>query len=286
MEIVINVEDVGLHPAVGRAVELLADKRLVTSISVVAHGDDVENAVALQGVGIGVHLDILRGRPLCHWQEVKSLVDENGMFLVHPVKLFQRYSTGKVDHEHVQMEWRAQIERILDLGIKPTHLTSHKQVHAWPSLTRMVGELAKEYGIEWIRRPEDCREISKLDNAGDSTKFLNVCSFFDRETEGVGWTDYLLCDFDDDELLSADMFTEFLSRFKPSDDATIELSCRPGVTVAGDPPIPPYCNPPSLTAAWRHDYQSLSEDAWSDVFTSSNLTPVSYDQLTLNLKDG
>ncbi len=46
----------------------------------VATGMDVESAAALQGISIGVHLDILRGRPLSHWQEVNTLVDENGAF--------------------------------------------------------------------------------------------------------------------------------------------------------------------------------------------------------------
>ena len=65
MKVIMNVDDLGVHPAVARAALALSEKGLVTSASVVANGPDVESAVRLQaeGVSIGVHLDIVRGRP-------------------------------------------------------------------------------------------------------------------------------------------------------------------------------------------------------------------------------
>ena len=271
MKIVVNADDAGLHPAVARAVRILAERGVVTAASLVATGMDVQEAVRLENVDFGVHLDILRGRPVSHWQSVNSIVDENGAFLGNPVDLFRLYAMGKVEHAHVEAEWSAQIERILDLGVRPTHLSSHKQVHAWPSLTRMAGDLARRYGIAWVRKPEDCAEIARLDRSGLQTKFSSVCSFFSRETTGVNWPDLYWGDGLTRPDLTPDGFADFLHDSGAGQDAVVELCCRPGVTVAGDPPIPSHSNPTGISATWRHEFQSLAEDDWFGLFERHGL---------------
>ena len=106
MKIVINVDDCGVHPAVGRAVSVLAGSGAVTSASIVPGGPDAQAAAGISGVDVGIHLDILRGRPVHPWQEVSTLVDERGDFLGSAVRLFARYAEGRVKHEHVEAEWR------------------------------------------------------------------------------------------------------------------------------------------------------------------------------------
>ncbi|QJB56018.1 ChbG/HpnK family deacetylase [Pseudodesulfovibrio sp. zrk46] len=280
MKLIINVDDAGLHPAVNRAVEILAEKGLCTSASIVANGLAVKSATALEGVSLGVHLDILRGRPVSHWQNVTSLVDKNGAFLMDPVILFQRYAAGKVDHMEVEKEWRAQIEHIMSLGVKPTHLTSHKHVHGWPSLTRMAVNLAKEYGIDWIRKPEECSEISKLDKSIYQSKFLNVCGYFDRELDGVNWTDVLWSAVDHDGAMSPERFVVYLDNcgdVKP--DSVLELGCGAGMITAGDPPIPPEYDPTKISAVWRDQFRSLAEDAWPEAIKMLGAELVTYSEL-------
>lgn len=277
MKLIVNVDDVGLHPAVTRAVEILSEKGVVTSASIVATGLDVETAAALRNVSLGVHLDILRGRPLAHWQYVNSIVDENGSFLINPVVLFKRYAVGKVLHEQVELEWRAQIERVLELGVKPTHLTSHKHVHAWPTLTRMAANLAKEYGIPWVRKPEECSQISRLDKAGLQAKFLNVCGLFDREIDGVNWTDVFWGVTDEGKELTPEGFMSYMKVCgNVGDDATVELSCSPGITIAGDPPIQSFCSPAEISGIWRNEFQSLSEMDWLGTFEKMEMELVQF----------
>lgn len=271
MKIIVNVDDVGLHSAVGRAVEILREKGVVTSGSLVATGMDIDNAVKLEGVSLGVHLDILRGRPLTHWQSINSLVDENGSFYGNPVKLFQLYALGKVEHAHVETEWCAQIERVLDLGVQPTHLSSHKHVHAWPSLTRMAGDLAKRYGISWVRKPEDCTEIARLDKTGFQSKFANVCALFSRETTGVMWPDLFWGVDHTGVEFSPEVFADFLRTQKGiGPESVVELCCRPGVTISGDSPIPAHCNPTEISSVWRREFKSLTEDDWLGTFRAND----------------
>ena len=52
-------------------------------------------------------------------------------------------------------ELRAQIEKILDAGIRPTHLDTHKHTHLAPPVLDAVARLSEEFGIRWVRRPFD-----------------------------------------------------------------------------------------------------------------------------------
>ena len=52
-------------------------------------------------------------------------------------------------------ELRGQITRILDAGIAPSHLDTHKHTHLLPPVLDAVARLAREFRIPWVRRPFD-----------------------------------------------------------------------------------------------------------------------------------
>ncbi|MFN5497128.1 MAG: ChbG/HpnK family deacetylase, partial [bacterium] len=74
LRLIINVDDLGLHPAVRRAIEECAALGTVTSASVLANGPDIDAVKPIAGVSFGAHLNILRGKPLSPAHEVRSLV--------------------------------------------------------------------------------------------------------------------------------------------------------------------------------------------------------------------
>jgi len=51
----------------------------------------------------------------------------------------------------VEREWDAQIRKVRDAGIRPTHVDGHKHVHMLPGLFEIALRLAKRHGIEAIR---------------------------------------------------------------------------------------------------------------------------------------
>ena len=63
----------------------------------------------------------------------------------------ERSSRGECVWSNVERELRAQIEKVLTAGVAPTHLDSHKHVHALPVLGKMGIKVAREYGIGAIR---------------------------------------------------------------------------------------------------------------------------------------
>jgi len=45
------------------------------------------------------------------------------------------------------------VRRILDAGLRPTHLDTHKHTHLLPPVLEAVCRLAQEFGIPWVRKP-------------------------------------------------------------------------------------------------------------------------------------
>src|SRR5205823_1522223 len=64
----------------------------------------------------------------------------------------QAVALGRVK---VYEQLRAQIERVCDAGIEPTHLDTHKHTHLFPPVLDAVARLSDEFKIPWVRRPFD-----------------------------------------------------------------------------------------------------------------------------------
>jgi len=55
----------------------------------------------------------------------------------------------------VYEELRSQVEKIVDAGIAPTHLDTHKHTHLLPPVLEAVARISEEFHIPWVRRPFD-----------------------------------------------------------------------------------------------------------------------------------
>jgi predicted glycoside hydrolase/deacetylase ChbG (UPF0249 family) len=103
-------------------------------------------AHTVPGLGVGIHLNATSGPPVLRPEEVPTLVGPSGRFRRDYYSL--RY---RIDPEELRHEWRAQVEKFLSLGLKPTHLDSHHHIHHLPPFLTVAVELAKEYRIPSIR---------------------------------------------------------------------------------------------------------------------------------------
>ena len=55
----------------------------------------------------------------------------------------------------VYEEMRSQVQKILDVGLQPTHLDTHKHTHLLPPVLEALARLSEEFRIPWVRRPFD-----------------------------------------------------------------------------------------------------------------------------------
>jgi len=276
MFVIINVDDLGLHPAVRRAVVALSEMGMVTSSTLMANGPDLEAAAGVGGVGLGVHLNVLRGRPVLPPERISTLVTGQGLFLGDYGKLFSRYLAGRVDLRQVEAEWAAQIERIQDLGVRPTHLDSEKHIHAWPGMMAVAGKLAARFGIQWVRRPRECGGLLRMDKGGLRTKFLNVCALLQKKPAHVFWPDHVWGIADQGERLLPDAFKAYMAG---SSDRVVEIVCHPGAPRDGDPPLPSDFGSLRVGGQWRIEYDRLADPEWKRVFRELGVQRVHYGQI-------
>src|SRR5205807_1017695 len=111
----------------------------------------VAAARSAPGLGIGVHLNLSDGPPVADRKTVRSLLNGDGEFAGGPESLLLRRARRGIALAEVEKEWDAQIQKVRDAGITPTHLDGHKHVHMLPGFFEIALRLAKRHGIGAIR---------------------------------------------------------------------------------------------------------------------------------------
>jgi len=158
--LVINADDFGLSPGINRAVSKAHSEGILTSATLFANFPSFNEAIALArkapGLGVGVHLNVIEGKPLLSGEELPDILAEDGTFLGSLSRLLRRYLLApKRVLRQVALEWGAQIDRFLSSGLHPTHIDSHKHIHAFPPFFRLAVGLASRRGIRAIRLPRE-----------------------------------------------------------------------------------------------------------------------------------
>ncbi len=187
-----------------------------------------EHAVALArdnpGLAIGVHLNLLKEKALLPAAKVHSLVNGNGIFYTLP-RFVPRLLSGRIDLREVEAELRIQIEKIVDAGLKVTHLDSHRHFHIYPSILNVVVRLAREYRIDKIRYPRGTSAFP----SGIKELLLNTLSWKARGTMSRNGIRHNGRFFDLLKIESRRDFAHAFARFCAGLTPGItELDCHPG----------------------------------------------------------
>ncbi|MGA2070508.1 MAG: ChbG/HpnK family deacetylase [Sedimentisphaerales bacterium] len=161
--LIINADDFGLCESVNKGIVEAHTKGVLTSTTIMANmpaaGQAVELAKKLPTLGLGVHLNLTNGKPLCKDDAVKLILNSQGYFALSPGKLaLASLLTGKVTAA-IEAELSAQIRLVINNGLKPTHLDSHKHIHSFPVIFRIVCRLAKQFNIPAIRYTFEPKQV-------------------------------------------------------------------------------------------------------------------------------
>lgn len=155
--LIVNADDYGLCKGVVDGILEAHQRGIVTSTSVMASGSafdyGVEQARLNPKLAIGVHLTLVEERPVS--ANPGTLLQSEGRLPASYTALLAGILTRRIRLSDVERELRAQVEKCLSAGLRPTHLDSHQHVHALPSILRIVLKMAKEYRIGRVRLPLD-----------------------------------------------------------------------------------------------------------------------------------
>ena len=157
--LIINADDYGRCVDVNLAIEELALAGKLGGISVLPNTERSEHAIeflsAHPQLSAGAHLNVLEGQPLSVSPRIKAITDANNAF-VGLAALMGRWALHPVDVAcAVELEWRAQIERLQRAGIAITHADTHRHLHAFPPAYKCLMKLCHEYAIPAYRWPAE-----------------------------------------------------------------------------------------------------------------------------------
>jgi predicted glycoside hydrolase/deacetylase ChbG (UPF0249 family) len=235
--LVVNADDFGISERINAGIVHAHREGIVTATSLLAVGCAFEQAVHLSraapSLDVGVHLTLVAEAPLL--RSNSSLVGEDGRFPASAGALAGRWLTGRVRTSEVRAEWSAQIERVLEQGVRVSHLDSHQHVHVLPGLADLARDLAARYGIPFVRAPiEDLRtewppSLRGLARLMGSTALRGLW-MIDR-LAGVGppkRRQLCFLGFQDGGRLDEMRLRRLLDRLRPG--GVYELMCHPGFT--------------------------------------------------------
>lgn len=145
--LVVNADDFGFTRDVNSGIVEAHTRGILTATTLMANGAAFDDAVSLARehptLDIGVHLVMVQGPSLAHrGTELPRSVPE----------LIRALLSRRVNPYD---ELRPQILKVLEAGIRPLHLDTHKHTHLWPAVLDAVARLSQEFAIPWVRRPFD-----------------------------------------------------------------------------------------------------------------------------------
>lgn len=159
-KLIVNADDFGLHQTINDGIIKGYREGFITSASLMCGGDAFSDAVCQAkqepGLGIGIHLTLVGGgKPLLSANQLKTLVDNNGLLPLDYVAFAQKWYGGKIKKEEIIAELKTQFECGLATGLKITHIDSHQHLHVLPGISDIVLQLCKEFGINKLRMPQE-----------------------------------------------------------------------------------------------------------------------------------
>lgn len=233
--VIINADDFGLSKGINSGIIKAYQEGILTSASLMVNMPGFEDAINLikinPGLTVGIHINIIRGKPVLPPSNLQSFT-KGGFFLKSLLKILGVIYSGKLRLRELEIESRAQIERLLQRGISITHIDSEKHLHLIKPVFAVITKIAKEYGIFKIRCINEIPYFGRdADNLPGIFRrqfynrlFLNLVSTQNRpliQRYNLKTTDYFYG-------VGGMTMLKLERAFRSLKDGTTEIMCHPG----------------------------------------------------------
>ena len=153
--LLVVADDLGLTLGVNRGIAAAFREGILTSASFLTNTPHYDATLALArdlpGLKVGIHLTLVGGVPVLTPESVRSLAPRGGRFRSSWRLFLPAWLAGRIRKEDVRAEWRAQVWRAVEGGLRPSHLDSHQHLHLLPGLWRIAVDLCREFDIPRLR---------------------------------------------------------------------------------------------------------------------------------------
>jgi chitin disaccharide deacetylase len=153
---IVNADDFGYDMTINKAILDSFRSSLVTRTSLLVNMSGFEYAIQMArdypylSGKIGLHINLTEGYPLTTpILSCRRFCDESGQFIYK--RRTPIFFLSKKEQEAIYGELKAQIEKIIDAGVQPSHLDSHHHVHTEWAILKLIIRLGKEYRVTNIR---------------------------------------------------------------------------------------------------------------------------------------
>ncbi|MGH9395834.1 MAG: hopanoid biosynthesis-associated protein HpnK [Terriglobia bacterium] len=153
--LIINADDFGRSAQVNAAILRAHRRGALTSASLmVTEPAASEAAIAARDcpqLDVGLHVVACNGRSLLPARQLRGLVDDSGRFPQSEAWAGLRYAVLPRLRAKLRDEFRAQIERHIELIGTLNHINGHHNLHLHPVLADILIDLAAEYRVPCLR---------------------------------------------------------------------------------------------------------------------------------------
>ena len=226
-QLVVNADDFGFTRDVNQGIIEAHQRGILTATTLMANGDSFEDAVRLAGenpsLDVGAHLVLIGGRALAGSHEPLP---------ASVPRLLAAIALGRI---RIYEELASQVRRILDAGVRLTHLDTHKHTHLAPPVLDAVTRIAEEFGIRWVRRPFDlpitaARGAAPRSKRATSDALAFIRGRFERVLAGrhCKTTDH----FAGFQITGRFRTRELVALIRALPEGSTELMCHPGKCTA------------------------------------------------------
>ncbi|MGL4312830.1 MAG: hopanoid biosynthesis-associated protein HpnK [Sphingomonas sp.] len=155
--VIVTADDFGAAVEVNEAVERAHVDGCLTAASLMVTGDAVDDAVArakrLPGLGVGLHLVLVEGRPALPPERIPDLVDSDGQFRTDMARTGVDIFFRPRVRRQLRAEVEAQFARFAATGLPLDHVNAHKHFHLHPTIAATMLAVGKRYGLKASRAP-------------------------------------------------------------------------------------------------------------------------------------
>ncbi|CAG9177264.1 Chitooligosaccharide deacetylase [Cupriavidus laharis] len=155
--LIVNADDFGYNDDTFRATVSCFEAGLLTSATILAGKSASLQAYDYarknhERFSFGLHFNITEGCPMSGGNS--SLSDENGLFR-RSLPQRKHAMAGLLRESDIRREFRCQLSELLDHGVNVTHVDGHHHMHKLPLVLHAIKKEMAEFGIKWIRRPQN-----------------------------------------------------------------------------------------------------------------------------------